>query len=86
MNVDEILEENSTEESLVEEESSVEEETSAEEETSVEIIDYDRIESIVHDANTPATFDTALNSLAVTDVIMIILAIVLGVLIVKARS
>lgn len=77
------------EENNVEEEET--EETEAEEETEVvesqvDLIDYDRIESIVEANNTSATLDTVLDNLAVTDVIMLILALVLGIIIVKARS
>ena len=83
MNEEELIEETTEEET---EETSEEETEEESEEASHETIDYDRIESIVQEASTPSTFETALNDLAVTDVLMIILALVLGVLIVKARS
>ena len=71
------------EENEIEEEENEEVEQTSDE---METIDYDRIECIVQTATTPADLDTLLDNLAVTDVLMLILALVLGILIVKARN
>ena len=93
MEENELIEETSSqvEESSEDGETETTEETEDTEETETEdnqadLIDYDRIESIVEANNSSATIETALDNLAVTDVLMLILALVLGILIVKARS
>lgn len=71
------------EENEIEEDEEEEIEQTSEE---METIDYDRIETIVQTATTQADLDTLLDNLAVTDVLMLILALVLGIMIVKARN
>lgn len=89
MQLDDVEEDNEykasehTEENEIEENEEEEIEKSTEE---METIDYDRIETIVQTATAPADLDTLLDNLAVTDVLMLILALVLGIMIVKARN
>lgn len=91
MEIDELNE--STEESTEEtNEESIEESTeeSTEEivEESTELsIDYDRINEIVADNSyVPSRYDTELNDLPITDVLLLVVALVLGILCIKGRK
>lgn len=86
---EETFEEETSEEETSEEETSEEEaseEEASEENSVMETIDYDRLETMIESANEKAGLDTSLNSLAVTDVLMIVLAIVLGIIIVRGHE
>lgn len=93
MEYDEMIEE-STDESVDEEsaEESVEEESSeelVEEESSEETvsIDYDRLEQIVSDNSyQSAQYDSELNNLPISDVLLLVVALILGILCVKGRN
>ena len=91
MEYDELNEsvEESTEESVEEStEESVEESTEESvEESAEENIDYDRLEQIVSDNSYQASgYDTSLNDLPISDVLLLVLALVLGILCVKGRN
>lgn len=93
MEYDEMIEE-SVEESVEEEssEETVKEESSeelVEEEPSEEsvVVDYDRLEQIVFDNSYKSTqYDTDLNDLPVSDVVLLVVALILGILCIKGRN